>query len=98
MRKYAFLVVFLGLLLVGGFVTALGSDGGLGGMLPFLRQSGDPSASTDSIEPWQAEQLFLLVGFIVINIVGIGATLAGLLWALNRGVKVSQAEEEAASE
>ena len=92
MKKYSYLIVFLGLLIAGGFLTALNQAGGIGDFLPFLRTSGDAAASTDVILPWQAEQLFLLIGFIMLNIVGIGATLAGLFWFLNRGVAEAKAQ------
>ncbi|MFW5748962.1 MAG: hypothetical protein ACOCYT_05040 [Chloroflexota bacterium] len=95
MRKYGFLVFFLALLLVGGVLTVASNSGGIMDILPFLQQTSDPAASTDYAEAWQAEQLFLLIGFIVVNLVGIGATLAGLFWFLNRGVRVSQAESQA---
>jgi hypothetical protein len=97
-RKYGFLVFFLGLALVGGLFTVIGNAGGIEEVLPFLRQTSDPAASTDYATAWQAEQLFLLIGFILVNIIGIGATLAGLMWALSRGVKVAEAEEQAESD
>lgn len=95
MRKYGFLVFFLGLLLIGGGLTAISQAGGLADVLPYLQTSNDTAASTAYAEPWQAEQLFLLVGFLVVNMVGIGATIAGLMWILHRGVKASTAEAEA---
>lgn len=95
MRKYGFMIVFLGLLIAGGFMTAISGAGGIGEFLPILQQSGDSAAATEMIEPWQAEQLFLMIGFILFNIIGIGATLAGIFWLLNRGTKLSQAQEEA---
>ncbi len=93
MKKYMFLIFFLGLLIAGGFMTTLSSTGGVGELLPFLRQTSDTAASTDYAEAWQAEQLFLMIGFILVNIIGIGATLAGLFWFLNRGVTVAKAQE-----
>lgn len=95
MKKYGFLVFFLGMVIVGGLVTVISNAGGIDAVLPYLETTSDTSASTAYAEGWQAEQLFLLIGFLVINIVGIGATIAGLMWFLNRGVKVSQAEAEA---
>lgn len=95
MKRYSYLIIFLGLLIAGGFLTTLNQSGGIGSFLPFLRQTGDAAASTDAIEPWQAEQLFLLISFVMINIIGIGATLAGLFWFLNRGVAEAKAQAEA---
>jgi hypothetical protein len=95
-KKYIFLIIFLGLLVVGGFVTTLsGGAGSIGDFLPFLRQTGSTAASTDYIEPWQGEQLILMIGFILVNIIGIAVTLAGLFWFLNRGIALAKAQEGA---
>jgi hypothetical protein len=93
-KRYSYLIIFLGLLIAGGFITTLSQSGGIGNFLPFLRTSGDAAASTDVILPWQAEQLFLLIGFLLINIIGIGGTLAGIFWFLNRGVTEAKAAKE----
>lgn len=98
MKRYSYLIIFLGLLIAGGFLTTLNQSGGIGNFLPFLRQTSDAAASTDVIESWQAEQLFLMLGFIMINVVGIAATLAGIFWFLNRGVAEAKAQAEAEAE
>lgn len=93
------LVIIVGILIVlagGGMLTtqlvSQGSD--LGSLMPYLQQTTDPAASPLQAEPWQAEQFILLVGFILFNMVGIGATIALIMWFLDRGVRISRAEAE----
>ena len=90
MRTFRIFIGLLVVLVIGGAVTLLLSDGG--SLLPFIQQTSNPGASTSEIEGWQAEQFFLLVGFLVTNMVGIGLTIAALMWFLNRGVKQVEAE------
>jgi len=93
-QQMTFLVAALFLLAAGGFLTALFSGSTVTEILPFLQQSSDPEASTLTGEAWQIEQFFLLVGFIVVNMIGIGATIAAIMYVLNRGITVTQAEAE----
>ena len=88
------LMIFLGLLvvlIVGGALTTQIFGGG--GFLPVIEQTSNPGGSTAQVERWQAEQFFLLVGFLIVNMVGIGLTIAGIFWFLNRGVEQSKAME-----
>jgi hypothetical protein len=81
-------------LIVGGGLTALlTTNNDSSSYLPVLRQVGSPEGSTLEVVGWKAEQLFLLVGFIIFNLVGIGATLAILMWLLHRFVKQANATE-----
>ena len=96
-RKSSILVGIVILLVVGGGLTTLLSSNDIADLLPVLRQTSDASASTAEMLPWQAEQLFLLIGFILFNMVGIGATIALIVWLLNRQILVARAsapEEE----
>lgn len=94
MRRYALLIGVLVLLVVGGGLTTLLSEGGTSGLLPFLQQTSDASASPMQAETWQSEQLFLLIGFIVFNLVGIAATIALVMWFVHRQVKSVQQQDE----
>lgn len=92
MRLLGILVVLVVLLLVGGGLTSmLVADGG-GSLVPILQQVGSPDASVTTVLPWKAEQFFLLVGLILFNLVGIAATIAIVLWLIDRGIKKSKAE------
>jgi hypothetical protein len=42
---------------------------------------------------WKAEQLFILVGFILFNLIGITVTIALVMWYFDRGVRRARMEE-----
>ena len=90
MRRLVFVAVTVVVLLVGGGLTSMILVGG--GRSLFIQQSDIPDASTLAAAPWQAEQLVLLVGFILFNLIGMAATIAIVLWLLHRGVKQVRAE------
>ena len=46
--------------------------------------------------PWKAEQMFLFVGFIIFNLVGIGLTLMAIFWFLNWQIKTAKATKSVA--
>lgn len=96
MRRLAFLIVALFILIAGGGLTMQLVSGG-GSLLPVLQQVSAPDASPTTVLPWKAEQFFLMVGFILFNLVGIGATLAVLFWLLDRGLRRSQTEASSES-
>lgn len=98
-KRLTIFVGFIVLLLIGGGLTAqLAATRSGESLLPaLLIQSDNPEASTLQITPWQGEQLFLLVGFILFNLIGIGVTLAVVMWFLHRGVKIAEATENASS-
>ncbi len=91
MRRLIILAVLILVLILGGLATSMLAQTG-GELLPVLRTVGMPEGSTSVLQAWKAEQLFLLIGFILFNLVGIGVTLAIVIWFLDRGVKHSQAE------
>ncbi len=95
MRNSAIVIILILVILVsGGFLTTIMGDGGsVGDVLPFLHQTSNPAASVMEAEGWQTEQLFLLTGFILFNMIGIGLTLAGIMWFLNRQVTIVRAME-----
>ena len=91
-ERLTFLVAAAFLLAAGGFFTSLFSGNELADILPFLQQTSNREASTLYAESWQTEQLFLMIGFILFNMIGIAATLAVVMWFLNRGVQTAKAE------
>lgn len=98
------LIIFGGLLLlliIGGGLTSQLIANQNGTIVPVLTQTVDPNASPTSMLPWKAEQFFLLIGFIVFNLLGIAATIALVFWFLDRGVKRERAapdQKQAASD
>ena len=95
MKRLGIVIVLLLLLLIGGGLTSLliANDGGI---LPVLQQVSRPDASPTVIQSWKADQLFLLIGFILFNLIGMAVTIAVVLWLLDRGVRRSRAEETSA--
>jgi len=90
-RRLLFLAVILIILVIGGGLTAqLATRDGIGGVLPVLETVENPSGSTLALTGQKAEQLFLLIGFIIFNLVGIAVTLAVMMWFLHRGVKIAE--------
>lgn len=88
MKKFAIVVGVVLLLVIGGGLTAqvASQDGSL--HIPgTIRASANPDASALDMTAWKAEQLFLAVGFILVNLVGAALTLTLVMWFLNRQIK-----------
>lgn len=97
MKGFILFVVLLAILLAGGaFTSQLIATQGEG--ISFVQEvTSSPDASRTVMQPWKAEQFFLLVGFILFNLVGIAATLAIIFWFADRGIRRSKAEANAAA-
>jgi hypothetical protein len=94
-KRLAFFVVLMLLLVIGGGLTAqlAANNNNSESIVPFaLKQTNDPNASVFTSVSWKSEQFFLFVGFILFNMIGMGATIAIVLWFLHRGVAQSKAE------
>jgi hypothetical protein len=96
MRRLGILIAIVMLLVIGGGLTSLLSSSG-GVVLPVLQQTNAIDASPTVMVPWKANQFFLLVGFILFNLVGIAVTIAIILWFVDRGVRKSRAEAQEAA-
>ena len=77
----AFLVVVT---IIGGVLTS-----GMWFELPFIKQTAEPMASVFEAPGEKALWLFAMIGFILINVVGAGLTIAFIIWLLNREVKIA---------
>jgi hypothetical protein len=87
-KRLLIVVVVIVILIVGGGLTAqIASHGNQLAIPGLVRQAGNPDASALDMAPWKAEQLFLFVGFILFNLIGMGVTLMAVFWFLNREVK-----------
>ncbi len=86
MRRFTFLIVLIVLLLAGGSLTSLLIASG-GQVLPILNQVNAPDASPTVLLPWKANQFFILIAFVLFNLVGIAVTIAIVLWVLDWGSK-----------
>ena len=99
MKRLALLILILAILGAGGTLTALTGTDWSATALPGAKvQCADPSCSVFLAEPWQAGQFILLVGFILFNMIGIGATLAIVLWFLNKQVATVRAQRSASAD
>jgi hypothetical protein len=88
MRRVAFILGALLLLIIGGGLTAqIAQQGGRGAIPVFVIQTENPDASVFESVPWKAEQLVLLVGFLLFNLVGMGLTIALVMWFVSRQVR-----------
>ena len=88
-RTLITIVVLLLILIIGGGLTSM-LIANQGDVLPILTTTNVPDASPTVVLPWKAEQVFLLVGFILFNLIGIAATLALIFWLVDRGLRRSQ--------
>jgi predicted membrane protein len=90
MRRLIILAGALLLLIIGGGLTSnLIATGGI--PLPILTSTINPDASRAMLVPWKAEQFFLLIGFIIFNLVGIAATIAFIVYLLDRNMRSKKA-------
>lgn len=97
MGRFGLFIIALIALLAGGAFSVLLLDKGSDSLIPAtIEQVEDPQASTFVATPGQAEQLILSVGFILFNMIGIGATIALLMWIGERGARQARAESDAA--
>ena len=93
------LLIFVGtliLLVVGGGLTSLITAEGSGNLIPgVLEITSRPEASPSQFGGNQGLWFFLMVGFIVFNLVGASLTGAAIFWFLNRGIERSKVQEPA---
>jgi flagellar basal body-associated protein FliL len=85
-KNLSLLMVILLFLFAGGALTTMLSGAGSSGLLSPIQQTADPAASTLQAEPWQAEQLFLLIVIVLLIVVGIGVGTAMVMWILHREI------------
>lgn len=100
MKRLVILIVVMAILIVGGGLSAqiaANNNNATSAIPGLLKQTDNPDASVFEATPWQAEQLFLFVGFVLFNMIGMGVTLMAIFWFLNRGVAAAKAEESSSS-
>lgn len=84
-RGVLILVFLLAITIAGGVLTA-----DLAFAIPIIRQTSDPAASPFMATNGQAWGLIGLIGFVLINIIGAGLTIALIFWLLNWQVSVAK--------
>lgn len=98
MQRLALLIVILIVLIGGGALSTQLLNGDASSFPAAVIQTSDIESSVFQAAPWQAQQFFLFVGFLVFNLLGIGITIALILWFLNRGVARARATEPESSD
>lgn len=91
-RLVIVLAVIVLLIVTGGLMSQMASQGGNVAIPGIIRQSTNPDASALDMTSWKAEQLFLAVGFILFNLVGIALTITLIVWFVNWQIKKSNAQ------
>jgi hypothetical protein len=91
-KRLGIIVVLLIVLLIGGGLTTQLISSGDSGPLPVLRTTANPEASVSEMVPWKAEQLFLIIGFILFNLIGMAVTIALVVWLIDRAIRKGRAE------
>jgi len=92
MRRLSILAGIFIILLAGGAITSnlLSSD-------LVIQQTTNPNGDALTATPDQAAAFILIVGFIIVNVIGAGVTLALVFWLLNRQLAFARQEAEAQS-
>lgn len=96
-RLLLVLVVIVILIIGGGLTSQIASNGNQLAIPGLIRQTTNPDASALDMAPWKAEQLFLFVGFILFNLVGMAVTIMAIVWFLNWQVKVANSTKSVAT-
>lgn len=89
MKRLGVLAGIFIVLLGGGAITSNLFSSNLA-----IQQTLNPSGSALTATPDQAAAFLLIVGFIIMNVVGAGLTIALVFWLLNRQVTVVRQETE----
>ncbi len=98
MKKFTLVVAVVVLLVIGGGLTAqVASQGGSLYIPGTIRASANPDASALDMTAWKAEQMFLAIGFILVNLVGAALTLMAVMWFLNHMIKSVNATSKPAA-
>ncbi len=98
MKRLIPLFVIIAILIAAGGLTAMFAATNGTQMMPGAKiQTANPEASAFLAPDWQAQQFVLLVGFIIFNLIGMGVTIAIVVWLLSRQVAIAKASDSPAS-
>jgi len=95
-KKLLILGALLVVVVIGGGLTSYMAANNSTLPVPVLTTTENPDASTTTMLGWKAEQLFILVSFLIFNLVGIAVTVALVIWYVDRGIRRSRIEGELA--
>jgi hypothetical protein len=83
-RRLGILIGLMAVTVICGAISAGLLNDPLSGLL--IRQTNDPNASPFTATPVQSMQIVVWIGFVLINMIGAGLTLAAFFWLMNRGL------------
>jgi hypothetical protein len=83
-RKLGILIGLMAVLIICGSLSAGLLSDPLSGLL--IKQTSSPDASTFAASPVQSFQLIAWIGFVLINMLGAGLTIAAFFWLMNRAL------------
>ncbi len=92
MRGLVILAVLVVVMLAGGALTARVFP-----EVPVIIQTTDPNGSVFAATPEQTNQLFFWIIFVIVNVLGAGLTLAGLIWLGSRSVEAVRRQPNAST-
>lgn len=103
MRRLVFLAILVVILIVGGSLTSQLASSGEGFQLPILKQTDNPDGSPEVLTSWKAEQLFLVIMFILFSpfppgLIPMAIGIMVLMIVLDWGVKSSKKTKGRSSE
>lgn len=84
MRRLGILIGLMAVTVLCGAISAGLLNQPLGGLL--IQQTSNPDASPFTATPVQAFQLVAWIGFVIINMIGAGLTIAAFFWLMNRAL------------
>lgn len=95
MRKVVILAVLVVILIAGGGLTSQLASGGESFQLPVLKQTNNPDGAPEVLTSWKAEQLFLVIMFILFSpfppgLIPMAIGIMVLMIILDWGVKSSK--------
>jgi hypothetical protein len=83
-RGVGFLAIIVLIMLVGSVLTA-----GVWGGLPVMKQTADPMGSYFQAPPGKAFAFFILVSALASGAIINGLVIGGVIWFLNREIKIT---------
>lgn len=87
LRRALVLIVIVLILIGSGFLTVQLATRSADATLPGMRvQTTNPAASTLALTSDKGTLFFLFAGFVIFNLVGMGATITILAWFLNKQI------------
>jgi hypothetical protein len=101
-RKVVILAVLVVILIAGSALTSQLASGGESFQLPVLKQTNSPDGAPEVMTSWKAEQLFLVIMFILFSpfppgLIPMAIGIMALMIVLDWGVKSSKKTKAASS-